>query len=224
VLTCVLVSAMLLAAAYGIWLLYGCVSKNPSLFGVQPLPCTGTIRSFSNTGSANGSYWCIQLDDVYGQQSEDIARRCDSFLQRNHRDEYQLAQTVCRSWADLVHRSNAIIQCVNPPSLAGLHISLGTWDNDENLPECLKEGASVSFAVKTIKVQPSMRTAPQNLPGQFTDSEGMRFYPTLWVLAQIDFIDFVSPTGVYPPHISLACVAVQLEEDEVGAATIRATT
>ena len=61
-----------------------------------------------------------------------------------------------------------------------------------------------------------MRTIPMNLPGQYTDDDGLRFYPTLWVLAQVDFIDFDAPTE-YPPHISLACVAVELEEDRVGA-------
>jgi hypothetical protein len=59
-----------------------------------------------------------------------------------------------------------------------------------------------------------MRPKPRNLPGQFTDADGMRFYPTLWVLAQVEFINFDAPTKD-PPHISLACVAVHLEEDKV---------
>jgi len=182
---------------------------------LQPLPSTGTIKSLNTTGSDDSRYWCIRLDDAYQQQSADIAVRCDSFLQRHYRDDYNLAITTCRSWAGLVQRSNANIQCVSPPSLAGLHISLGTWDNDDaKRPEYLKEGASVSFQVSTVNVLPSFRKTPQNLHGQFTNADGMRFYPTLWVLAQVDFIDFDAPTE-YTPHISLACVAVELAENEV---------
>ena len=52
----------------------------------------------------------------------------------------------------------------------------------------------------------------------------MRYYPTLWILADIDF-KYIEIDGVksdfkfntrYPPHISLACVAVQLDVDKVG--------
>ena len=90
---------------------------------LNPLPSSGTIHSLDG-GSAGSSYWCIQLDQAYQQQAAraDIALRCDSFLQRHHCGEYRLAQNVCRQWADLADRQNANIQCVSPPSLAGLNL------------------------------------------------------------------------------------------------------
>ena len=106
--------------------------------------------------------------------------------------------------------------CFDDAFTTGLHISLGTWsDDDEERPACLREGASVSFNIANITAFPSARKTPQNLPGQRTDADGMRFYPTLWVLAYVNFVDFELATK-YPPHISLACVAAQLDVGKVG--------
>ena len=72
----------------------------------------------------------------------------------------------------------------------------------------------MSFDITNITAFLSARKTPQNLPGQRTGADGMRFYPTLWVLANVNFVDFEVATK-YPPHISLACVAAQLDVDKV---------
>ena len=67
---------------------------------------------------------------------------------------------------------------------------------------------------------PSIRKLPQNIQGQYTNKDGLRYYPTLWILADIDF-KYIEIDGIksdfefktrYPPHVSLACVAVQLSQ------------
>lgn len=82
----------------------------------------------------------------------------------------------------------------------------------------------MSFSIKNVRSFPSIRKLPQNIQGQYTNNDGMRYYPTLWILADIDFkyiemndvkSDFKFNTR-YPPHISLACVAVQLDVNKVG--------
>ena len=59
----------------------------------------------------------------------------------------------------------------------------------------------------------TFREIPMNLAGQYSKN-GMRYYPTLWIMADVQFIDLNIDTE-YPPHISLACVAVQLDMDKV---------
>ena len=65
-----------------------------------------------------------------------------------------------------------------------------------------------------IRIFPSIRKTPQNIEGQYTNNDGLRYYPTLWIIAGIEFIDFEYVTK-YSPHISLACVAVQLNVNNV---------
>ena len=70
---------------------------------------------------------------------------------------------------------------------------------------------------------PSIRKLPQNIQGQYTNKDGLRYYPTLWILADIEF-KYIEIDGIksnfefktrYPPHVSLACVAVQLDVNKV---------
>ena len=106
----------------------------------------------------------------------------------------------------------------------GFHISLGKHENDEQRPKLLIEQSKVSFEITNIRLFPSIRKLPQNIEGQYTNNNGMRYYPTLWILADIKF-GYIEIDGIktdfkfntrYPPHISLACVAVQLNVERVG--------
>jgi len=72
----------------------------------------------------------------------------------------------------------------------------------------------VKFKIKDVFIFPAIRPFPQNIPGQYTDNKGFRYYPTLWILADIQFVDFKFATK-YPPHISLSCIAVQLNVNKV---------
>ena len=59
------------------------------------------------------------------------------------------------------------------------------------------------------------RAGPENIPGQYTYADGFRYYPTLWFMVDIEFIGY-SHNTFYPPHISLSCVAVKLNVEQVG--------
>jgi len=160
------------------------------------------------------SYWCIALGQQLQNQSLHLPKL--SYLFIKNTDKYHDSINVGKKWALDVNAANFKIKCVKPPSVAGFHISLGCWDkNDQQIPKCLKEGSMVSFKVKNIKSFLSLRKCPQNIPGQYTNDEGLRYYPTLWVVADIDFIDFEFPKLPHPPHISIACIAVQLDVEKV---------
>ena len=97
----------------------------------------------------------------------------------------------------------------------GLHISLGVHDiSSGNLPNGLIVNKKVEFKIGDIISFRSIRPVPQNIPGQFTNEYNLRYYPTRWLFAEVTFIDFDFPTR-YPPHISIACIAVQLNVDHV---------
>eukprot|EP01083_Nonionella_stella_P016313 45567_1 len=185
-------------------------SKSP----VHPNTIDSLIRSLPSCGSLKHypltSYWCISLGDSWQNQSPNIVKLSHLFIK--HRTEYNQSIHKGKHWASMVDTANPTISCVTPPSVAGFHISLGSTTQNAN--RCLSEGELVSFRIKTIKTILTLRKGPQNIEGQFTNDEGWRFYPTLWIIADIEFIDFEFATG-YPPHISLACVAVQLNVDKV---------
>ena len=60
----------------------------------------------------------------------------------------------------------------------------------------------------------TQRPTPQNICGQSTDTNGMRYYPTRWIFVNVNFVEFQFYPR-YPPHISVCCVAVQLKVDDV---------
>ena len=70
------------------------------------------------------------------------------------------------------------------------------------------------FEITGIQTLKAHRNLPTNLPGQAILNDTDRYYPTLWIMAMVKFIDFELET-MYPPHISLAAIAVQLRIDEV---------
>ena len=48
-----------------------------------------------------------------------------------------------------------------------------------------------------------------NLPGQRDLDGGLRYYPVMWVFQRVNFVDFEFATR-FPPHVSLAAVALKL--------------
>lgn len=92
---------------------------------------------------------------------------------------------------------------------------MGVWKKtDDKIPKCLIEKSVVQFNIVNVRAFPSVRKSPQNIPGQYTNNKGLRYYPTLWILADIEFVNFKFATR-YPPHISLSCIAVQLNVNKV---------
>lgn len=175
---------------------------------IHSLPTSGCIKLYQST-----SYWCISLGEQWQNKYIRIAKLSHSFIKNT--EKYRDSINIGKMWALKVNTTNPKIKCVKPPSVAGFHISLGCWDkNDEQTPKCLKEGTMVSFKIKNISAFQTLRKCPQNIPGQGTNDEGLRYYPTLWVVANIEFIDFEFPTK-HPPHISIACISVQLDVDKV---------
>eukprot|EP01084_Bolivina_argentea_P080923 146546_1 len=179
---------------------------------INSLPTSGAIKYHHST-----SYWCIALPEKWQNESVNIAKLSSLFIKRTHNSEYNKSINICKSWANMINTNNKTpnIKCVTPPSVAGLHISLGSYKDigKNDRPKNLIEGVNVSFKIKNIRIFPSIRKIPQNIEGQSTNN-GLRYYPTLWVIADIDFTDFKFKTR-YPPHISLACIAVQLNVNQV---------
>ena len=103
--------------------------------------------------------------------------------------------------------------CLAP---SGPHVSLATKDiSDSDLPDCFRIGHRVNFEFNGITSVRTQRPRPQNIPGQYTDTDGMRYYPTRWILANVDFVGF-EYIPRYPAHVSICCIAVQLNVDQVG--------
>ena len=86
--------------------------------------------------------------------------------------------------------------------------------DDDAKPDELEKEKEVKFKVKGLKLQPTLRPGPENIDGQFAFEDGTRYYPTLWILADVQFVGYSYNTR-YPPHISLACVAVKLSVEKV---------
>ena len=70
------------------------------------------------------------------------------------------------------------------------------------------------FEITSIETLKTNHDLPTNLPGQAILNDTDRYYPTLWIMAIVKLIDFELEM-MYPPHISLATIAVQLRIDEV---------
>ena len=86
--------------------------------------------------------------------------------------------------------------------------------SDPDLPECFEIGHRVEFEFNNITSLRTQRPMPQNIPGQYTDTDGMRYYPMRWTFANIHFVGF-EYVPRYPAHVSICCVAVQLKVEEV---------
>ena len=100
-------------------------------------------------------------------------------------------------------------------SPTGAHITLATKDRfDRDLHKSLCIGRLVQFEFTNITSVRSFRTAPFNIPGQYTDPNGMRYYPLQWIFANVHFEDFEYATR-FPPHVSIGCIGVQLNVDQV---------
>ena len=175
---------------------------------ILKLPNYGTIEF-----EEENKFWSICLGQEWCDECDSITKLSLDLIKDS--EEYAESINLGKSWAKLLDDESPTIQCIKPPSLVGMHISLGRWSKtDEDIPKCLIEGKQVSFKIMgDIKTMKTFREIPTNLPGQYTKN-GMRYYPTLWILAEIQFNDFQFETK-YPPHISLACVAVQLNVDKV---------
>lgn len=90
---------------------------------------------------------------------------------------------------------------------------MGVHDiKSRHLPNGLVVNKKVEFSIGDIISFRSIRPTPQNIPGQYTNEKNLRYYPTRWLFAEVTFIDFDFPTR-YPPHISIACIAVLLNVD-----------
>ena len=151
-----------------------------------------------------GKEWNDQFD-VIRKLSEDLIKDTE---------EYKESINLGKSWAKMLNNESPLIECIKPPSMAGLHISLGRWSkSDKSIPKDFIQGKEVEFKIIEIKTMKTFREIPMNLQGQHSKN-GMRYYPTLWIMADVQFIDLNIDTE-YPPHISLACVAVQLDMDKV---------
>merc|ERR1719203_1639424 len=115
-----------------------------------------------------------------------------------------------------------IIDCITPPSVDGLHITLCTSSYKKPIKLRQLQGRRVSFNIDKIKMLPTRRSRPQNISGQTIYNDGSKYYPTLWVVADVEFVDFGFECE-YEPHISLACVAVKLSVDKVDKLSVRRT-
>eukprot|EP01083_Nonionella_stella_P216077 777161_1 len=107
-----------------------------------------------------------------------------SFLKSS--DNYSKSIDVCKSWSAMIHTSpespsTPVIHCVCPPSIWGLQ-----RDNNDK-PKQLIKGKKVSFTISNVKTLLTIRKHPQNIDGQHTSLDGSRYYPTLWVLADLQF-------------------------------------
>ena len=100
-------------------------------------------------------------------------------------------------------------------SQSGPHVTLATKDiSDPDLPDCFQIGHRVEFEFNNITSLRTQRPTPQNIPGQYADSDGMRYYPMRWIFANVDFVGF-EYIPRYPAHVSICCIAVQLNVDQV---------
>eukprot|EP01084_Bolivina_argentea_P111367 198728_1 len=179
---------------------------------IESLPKWGNITYDPNT-----SYWYIKLPKQWQNAKERIRETASSFLKSS--DNYTKSIDLGKSWSSMIHTSpesssTPVIHCVSPPSIAGLHVSLTQQRDNNDKPKQLIKGKKVSFTISNVKSLLSIRKHPQNIDGQHTSNDGSRYYPTLWVLADLQFCNFAFQTR-YPPHISLACVAVRLSVHDV---------
>eukprot|EP01084_Bolivina_argentea_P080924 146549_1 len=174
---------------------------------IKSLPTEGIITFDPTT-----LYWYIKLPEKWQNERQNIATLAFNYFKDN--DKHLKSVELCKTWSLMINDSDPKIECVSPPSISGLHISLDHIANDDNKPKQLIEGETVSFIINDIKLYPTTRQFPQNIDGQFTSNDGLRYYPTLWVLAEIEFKHFTYNTK-YSPHISLACMAVELSVDAV---------
>eukprot|EP01083_Nonionella_stella_P038825 105556_1 len=172
---------------------------------VRSLPCHGYIEFEQNT-----SFWYIKLSEEWQNTAAYIAQLCDAYTKGRHTTEYKQSLRLAKTWASLLNVHKPRIQCITPPSVAGLHISLGRYHRKQ-----FTHGNKVMFKVTNVKVSQPFRQMPENIDGQHTSSDGLRYYPTLWILAEIEFVDFQFIPYSWAPHISLASVAVQLDVGQV---------
>lgn len=92
---------------------------------------------------------------------------------------------------------------------------MGCWRKDDpNRPKAMEQGAKIEFEITNIGSFASFRSFPVNLPEQRESVLHHRFYPTHWIVADVKFINVGLPTK-YSPHISLACIAVELPVKDV---------
>ena len=80
---------------------------------VRSLPSEGYIKLYAST-----KYWCICLGDEWQSKSLDIAKLSYNFIKNT--SEYHESMDMGKSWASMVNTPNPKIQCVTPPSVAGI--------------------------------------------------------------------------------------------------------
>jgi len=188
------------------------------------LPSHGTIHYDALT-----RYWYIKLPPEWQRTQKKIV----SVVHNSYRESpwYTESEQLCIVWNEMINTVLAtadqsmsrppVIRCVSPPSVVGLHISLTSKDiSDPDLPRCLVVGRRVQFEISGLTSLRSQRPYPQNIAGQHTNADGLRFYPTRWIFVKVNFVDFEFEPR-YPPHISVGCVAVQLDVNRVEEFTVR---
>jgi len=172
------------------------------------MPKYGNIEYDSKT-----DYWYIKLPEKWQKNRRTIVKKCHN----DYKNEMWCNNAINKAieWNEMFKMdSKDNIKWVSPPSMAGLHISLGTSIQVKNNDTKLKIGAKIDFNIKDIISFPTVYRIPKNLPGQVTDKYGYRYYPTHWIFIDIEFIDFKFKTK-YTPHISLASIATKLNVNNV---------
>eukprot|EP01083_Nonionella_stella_P262606 892789_1 len=199
-------------------------SVNNSVLGIiSTLPSYGIISYDPST-----CYWYIKLAKEWQQSTDKIVNSIEKTY--NCSSWYKESKELGLCWSNLVsianpthtHRNrnrnrnkSPTIGSVTPPSVVGLHISLGVWSiTAANLPQTLIKNRKVEFSIGNIISFRSIRPTPQNIPGQYTNKQNLRYYPTRWLFLEVTFNNFQFKTK-YPPHISIGCIAVLLNVDHV---------
>ena len=103
-----------------------------------------------------------------------------------------------------------------PPSMAGLHITLGVYDkNCKDFPSILEHNKKVTFSIESLTSFPSWRELPTHLAGQKIDNNGFCFYPTHFIFLDIKWQNGFEFETKFSPHVSIACIATKLNAQDV---------
>ena len=182
---------------------------------VETLPKYGILKYDNNT-----DYWYISLPNEWQKIKNQFVKICaKNYLNtkwskcaiKKAKKWTKLAKNTCNNDDNSDYRY--IIKWVSPPSVVGLHITIGS-SNDSNI---LKENMRIEFNIDNIIAFPSIHNIPININGQKMDNNGMRYYPVLWIFIDVIFNDKYNKIfkTKYPPHISIATISAKLPVKDV---------
>jgi len=187
-------------------------SEDPELTKLlRTLPLSGTIHLEEET-----NFWTLQLQDEWHLSESKILEIAQRIMNDHYQSLKEEAEELGKEWAKLLeYQEVPQFDFIRPPSVSGFHITLGRWamDNKER-PKSLVVGHNVSFELRDLIVELTFRKEPVNLPGQYTDDKGMRYYPVLWVLQRVELTDFELEFKT-PPHVSIAVLAPKFKVEDV---------